>query len=170
MSALHSVCNAINNGLHDQNQPWHILFGWAEAKTGVGRFKLFFGFAFVVIMFLFSAPHGSTSLLADLIGFAYPAYATIGTMLTTRNIASGVGVGSVVNDTVRLLTYWLMFATILFIQQPFKAVTKLLPYYGLFKIIFFVWCFAPIETNGAAFVYATVIARYFANNDNRDDS
>lgn len=161
---------AIDDGLRDPNRPWHVLFEWAESRTGIDRFRLFLGFTCTVVAYLCTASYGSASLLADLIGFTYPAYATVGTMLSSSHRWTGDAetTGAGVDATVRWLTYWLMFATVLFVQQLFGGVLKLLPYYGLLKIAFFAWCFAPIQTNGAVFVYATVVRRYFASNSSKD--
>lgn len=165
MAALHTIMTKVDDGLRDPNRPWHVLFQWAEARTGVDRFKLFLGFACTVAAYLCTASYDSASLLADLIGFAYPAYVTVGTMLSSSSHRrTGGGGGGAVDANVRWLTYWLMFAAVLFVQQVCSAVLRLLPHYSLLKIAFFAWSFAPIETNGAALVYATVVRRYFAGN------
>lgn len=168
-SNVHAL-DKINNALRDPTKPWYPLFHWAEERTGLNRLKLFLGVVCALAMYLASG-HGPM-LLGDLIGFAYPAYATTALMIKHDPWppAKTAGRGGLrdygVNDTTKWLTYWLMFASALIVEQPFIALLRLVPFYCLTKTVFFVFCSLSVETNGCALVYAVIVRRYFASPNN----
>lgn len=156
------ILDTIDNALHDKTKPWNPLFHWAEERIGCNRLKLFFGTLCALTMYLASGR--GTMLLGDLIGFVYPAYATVSLTAirgTTGNVVQQPS-GHSVNDTIKWLTYWLMFAAVLIVEQPFNALLRLVPFYCLIKTVFFAYCSLSIETNGSALVYAVIVRRYFA--------
>ncbi|XP_015374885.1 PREDICTED: receptor expression-enhancing protein 5-like [Diuraphis noxia] len=159
-----SILDDINIVLHDTTKPWNILFTYAERRTGINRLKLFFGVVCVTCMLLIP---GSifAMLLSDLLGFAFPAYATIVLMMeSVRQLPSrAANDRTSVSPANRLFTYWLMFAATLTVQQMCAGLLRFVPFYCLIKTAFFVWCAAPIKANGSAYVYALVVRRYFSN-------
>lgn len=158
----------VDAALHDTTRPWHVLFGWAEARSGVHRLKLLMISAAAVCGYMVTG-YG-TAILSNVIGFAYPAYVTIGMTLQNPHHAAAAeeqavigtqSTAAVVPVSSRWLTYWLIFSSILLVEQVCGQVLRMLPFYFLVKSVFLVWCFLPIESNGSAYVYATVIRRYF---------
>jgi hypothetical protein len=160
-----SALNAIDAVLRDTTKPWQILFAWAEKRSGVSCLKLFFGMVCAVSMFLITNSL-CAMVVSDLLGFAYPAYMTTALMVhSVEQLPAGRPAddrGSV-SPVHRWFTYWILFATALAVQQLCGGLLRLIPFYCLIKTAFFAWCAAPIEANGAAFVYAVVVRRYFSH-------
>lgn len=163
-----SALREIDEALHDTAKPWNSLFVWAEERSGISRLKLFFGVVCATCMFLIT---GSTwaMLASDLLGFAYPAYATTVLMMeSVGQLPSGVASPPTngresVSPANRWFTYWLLLAATLSVQHLCGGLLRLVPFYCLIKTAFFAWCAAPIEANGAAYVYAVVVSRYFSH-------
>ncbi|CAI6349625.1 unnamed protein product [Macrosiphum euphorbiae] len=161
-----SSLNEIDAALRDTAKPWHSLFAWAEERSGISRLKLFFGIVCATCMFLIPGSM-SAMLVSDVLGFAYPAYATIVLMMDSvgqlpSGVASSPTNGSEsVSPANRWFTYWLLLAATLTVQQLCGGLLRLVPFYCLMKTAFFAWCAAPIEANGAAYVYVVVVRRFF---------
>lgn len=159
-----SALNDIDAALRATTKPWHGLFTWAEDRTGISRLKLFFGVVCATSMFLITGSLFAV-LVSDLLGFAYPAYATTALMMrTVEQLPAGPAADrrASVSPDNRWFTYWMLFAVALTVQQIFGGLLRLVPFYCLIKTAFFAWCAAPIEANGAAYVYAVVVRRYFS--------
>lgn len=175
MDALGNVVNAVNAALRDTDRPWHLAFGWAEARTGVGRLKLFACLAFAVAAYMSQNGAGAT-LLGDAVGFAYPAYRTVALTFRGRNHVGGSGSAArrppppqtdgqpaAVGVHARWFTYWMTFAALLLTEQPLAALFRAVPLYCLVRAAFLVWCMVPVEANGSAYLYATVARRFSAS-------
>ncbi|XP_025424133.1 receptor expression-enhancing protein 5-like [Sipha flava] len=147
-SKIDTAKAAIKNALYDESKPWYKLFNWAEAQTGVNRLNLFFGFAVFIVFYLLIG-YG-TLLLSNLIGFLYPAYASIKAVESSGK-----------DDDTKWLTYWVVFSFITLIEFPAEIILQWIPFYSLIKTIFFVWCFIPIHNNGSVVVYSKFIRPYF---------
>ncbi|CAH1711422.1 unnamed protein product [Aphis gossypii] len=160
-----SALNDIDAALRATSKPWNGLFSWAEARTGITRLKLFFGVVCATCMFLIPGSLYS-ALASDLLGFAYPAYATAALMMLTVEQLPAADRRASVSPDNRWFTYWMLFAVALTVQQMCGGLLRSVPFYCLIKTAFFAWCAAPMEANGAAYVYAVVVRRYF-NPDER---
>jgi len=159
--------DAIEDALCDPAGPWSPLFDWAENRYGVKPLKLFAGLACLSAVYMSSDGYGSL-LFADLVCFAYPAYVTVAAMVyrgggprarrpktTTKTTTV-----TTVNATARWFTYWMMYAAVLTVEQPCGWLLLRVPFYCLLRAAFFAWCALPIDANGAAFVYVTVVRRH----------
>merc|ERR1712179_673205 len=73
-------------------------------------------------------------LLANTIGFAYPAYCSI------RALES-----SVKSDDTQWLTYWVVFAAFSVVEYFADFIAGWVPFYWLSKCLFMVWGMAPID-------------------------
>ncbi|XP_026822629.1 receptor expression-enhancing protein 5-like [Rhopalosiphum maidis] len=159
-----SALNAIDAVLRDTAKPWQILFAWAEKRSGISCLKLFFGTVCAVSMFLITNSL-CAMVVSDLLGFAYPAYVTTALMVrTVEQLPAGRPAddrGSV-SPVHRWFMYWTLYATALTVQQLCGGLLRSIPFYCLINTAFFAWCAAPIEANGAAFVYAVIVRRYFS--------
>ncbi|CAH1737561.1 unnamed protein product [Aphis gossypii] len=160
-----SALNDIDAALRAISRPWNGLFSWAEDRTGISRLKLFFGVVCATCMFLIPGSLYS-ALVSDLLGFAYPAYATVALMMRTVEKLPAADHRSSVSPDNRWFTYWVLFAVALTVQQMCGGFLRYVPLIFLIKTAFFMWCAAPMEANGAAYVYAVVVRRYF-NADKR---
>jgi receptor expression-enhancing protein 5/6 len=147
-SKLDSVKLAVRDSLYDESKPWCKFFSWAEAQTGVNRLNLFIGMSVFIVFYLLIG-YG-TLLLSNLIGFLYPAYASMKAVESSGK-----------DDDTKWLTYWVVFSFITLIEFPAEIILQWIPFYSLIKTIFFVWCFIPINNNGSVVVYNKFIRPYF---------
>lgn len=147
-SKFDSAKLAVRDSLYDESKPWYNFFTWAEAQTGVNRLNLFIGMSVFIIFYLLIG-YG-TLLLSNLIGFLYPAYASIKAVESARK-----------DDDTKWLTYWVVFSFITLIEFPAEIILQWIPFYSLIKTGFFVWCFIPIQNNGSVVVYNKFIRPYF---------
>lgn len=173
------VVRAIHDTLHDGDNPCGEFFGWAEGQSGVPRAKLFLGLVVVTAVYL-ARPDPGTVLLGNLIGFLYPAYMTIAVLLQPAEAGRPPRPTSVAahrrqqqqlqeqqreqkRRAARWYVYWMVFAASLMAHHTLGRLLDLVPFYGLIRVAVFVWCSAPVSTNGADFVLAMVVRRYFAH-------
>ncbi|CAI6357975.1 unnamed protein product [Macrosiphum euphorbiae] len=165
-----NVYNAIDSALRDRiTRPWIAPFVWIEGRTGIDHMKLLVGSMLVALAF-FIASGRMIMLLSNLLGFAYPMYATID--LTVKEDVQPdtpsqpepterTGSDAPVKPATRWLTYWITFAAVLIVQQLCGDLLQIIiPFYFLAKIVFFAWCASPMEANGAAFLYKFVVCAH----------
>lgn len=157
-----SKFRVVNNAHHDTAQPWHVLFGWAEARSGVAWLKLFWSLIFVIVVCLSTGV--GTAILSNIIGFTYPAYITLG--ITLRVPEPDAAVIKTTDNTAlsvsnRWLVYWLIFSIDLIFEQLIGQILRLSSGYYIWKTVFFVWCLAPFDNNGTAFIHAKLMGSNF---------
>ncbi|XP_060843808.1 receptor expression-enhancing protein 5-like [Rhopalosiphum padi] len=163
--------NAVDSALRDRTRPWAVPFVWLESKTGIDHTKLTVGCLLAAMVFTVASGR-MVMLFSNVLGFAYPAYASVEWMVKdavqreTSSLSSPpppvvldglAGRNAPVSPASRWLTYWITFAVMLMVQQLCGDVLQFIPFYFLTKIVFFVWCALPMEANGAAFVYRYVV-------------
>ncbi|XP_050439206.1 receptor expression-enhancing protein 5-like [Adelges cooleyi] len=146
------VKGAISNALYDSSKPWDRLFGWAESRTGIPRFKLLIVSIALVSLYMLVG-HGQTTL-SNVLGFAYPGYQTFKLIESPSN--SGRESPSAYT---KWLSYWLLYASVLIFESPLSGLLQMIPLYFLLKTLFFAWCYLPIRNNGTAIVYESLIRR-----------
>lgn len=88
---------------------------------------------------------GIGQLLSNLAGFVLPGYYSLKALKSRAK-----------DDDTKLLTYWVVFASLQIIEFWSKTILYWIPAYFLFKTIFLVYIALP-STNGAELVYNSVI-------------
>lgn len=98
-----------------------------------------------------------TILLSNLIGFLYPAYASIKAVESSRK-----------DDDTKWLTYWVVFSFITLIELPAQILFQWIPFYSLIKVsiinISCVFCKIPSiynVTNKKTYCYDVMNKNYF---------
>ncbi|XP_015367871.1 PREDICTED: receptor expression-enhancing protein 5-like [Diuraphis noxia] len=166
--ALINVYNTIDSALQDRTRSWTAPFVWLEGRTGISHVKLFLGCMLTALAFVIASGR-MVMLVSNLLGFAYPMYATIELMMrddirgetpSPPVPAEQHGRGAPVSPATRWLTYWITFAAVLIVQQLCGDVLQIIPFYFLAKIVFFAWCALPMEANGATFVHRFIVRDY----------
>ena len=107
-----------------------------------------FATALLALLVLFVYVLGGGTLIVNLIGFVYPAIASL------RVLDSGDAAGA-----TQWLTYWIVFALFNLVELMTSWVEDLVPFYFLVKCGFLYWCWG---FNGSAKVYRLVKPRLHA--------
>jgi receptor expression-enhancing protein 5/6 len=143
--------------LNEKNSVTDVL-AMVEEKTGAPRLYVAGGLlAFTVLWLVWG--YGA-QLLCNMIGFVYPAYASM-KALESRNK----------DDDTKWLTYWVVFAVFSIVDFFTDIVLSWFPVYWLFKCAFLVWCFAPLPMmNGACFIYGKIIRPFFLKHESVIDN
>lgn len=85
-----------------------------------------------------------TLLLSNLIGFLYPAYASIKAVESSGK-----------DDDTKWLTYWVVFSFITLIEFPAEIILQWIPFYSLIKVIYELLC--------CILMYIIIFLKYIIN-------
>uniref|UniRef100_A0A8C5JZG5 Receptor expression-enhancing protein n=1 Tax=Jaculus jaculus TaxID=51337 RepID=A0A8C5JZG5_JACJA len=122
--------------------------GALEVRTGVEKRYLAAGAVTVLSLYLlfgYGAP-----LLCNVIGFVYPAYASI----------KAIESPSKEDDTV-WLTYWVVYALFGLVEFFSDLLLFWFPFYYAGKCVFLLFCMTPGPWNGALLLYHRVVRPLF---------
>eukprot|EP00903_Cladosiphon_okamuranus_P018659 g17174.t1 len=115
-----------------------------EANYGGSRAYWFLALFSLVSLALYLI--GGLALIANLIGFCYPAFASFKAIDSPEFQASQ-----------QLLSYWVIFGAFFTIETSFGFLTAAIPYYSVWKGFIFVYSFHPY-TRGATLLYNNFIS------------
>lgn len=119
-----------------------------EKTTGVKRIYVAQGLlGFVAIYMIFGY---FAELVCNIVGFIYPAYASVKALESPNK-----------EDDTKWLTYWVVFALFSVVEFFSDIIFSWFPFYWLVKVVFLIWCFLPIQTNGSNYIYSRVILPIF---------
>mmetsp|Transcript_28773 Transcript_28773/g.57524 ORF Transcript_28773/g.57524 Transcript_28773/m.57524 type:complete len:171 (+) Transcript_28773:265-777(+) len=97
------------------------------------------------------------SSLTSLIGFVYPAYASLLSIESRQP-----------SQTTQWLTYWTVYAFFSILEVLIDWLLYLVPFYFAFKLAFLLWLMAP-QTLGALFLYDAFLKGFLKRNEARID-
>ncbi|XP_067125217.1 receptor expression-enhancing protein 5-like [Centruroides vittatus] len=138
MAELIEMMDVVSDKLHSDNKYTRILKN-LEEKTKCDRFYIFSFIAIIVAAY--TAVGFGKEFLCTFTSIVYPIYASVSSVEQNN-----------LEETRKLLIYWVIFALIHLFETFFDAVVTLIPYYWMLKMIFLVFCFAPISNNLSVFL------------------
>uniref|UniRef100_A0A2K5WR67 Receptor expression-enhancing protein n=3 Tax=Macaca TaxID=9539 RepID=A0A2K5WR67_MACFA len=147
VGAMDGLSQRVERFLEQRNLVTDVL-GALEAKTGLEKRYLAAGAVTLLSLYLLFG-YGA-SLLCNLIGFVYPAYASI----------KAIESPSKDDDTV-WLTYWVVYALFGLAEFFSDLLLSWFPFYYVGKCAFLLFCMAPRPWNGALMLYQRVVRPLF---------
>jgi len=142
--------------LHDTDQFYTPLLARIEEATKVQRIYIVLGVFGILSFYLIIG--NCAELLCNLIGFAYPAYQSIKALESSNK-----------DDDTKWLTYWVVCAAFHIVDFFSEKLLSWFPLYWLIKCVFLVWCYIPIENNGAMIIYNRFLRPFFLDKRNQID-
>ncbi|CAG0884369.1 unnamed protein product [Darwinula stevensoni] len=128
----------------------------AEEKTKVKRIYLVIGTSLFLALYLMYGY--AAELICNSIGFIYPAYASVKAIESKNK-----------DDDTQWLIYWVVFAVFSCLEFFSDILLSWFPFYWLFKCVFLIWCFVPIQNNGAHLMYYKFIRPYILRHQDKVD-
>jgi len=150
-----SVKEKLTEFLYQKNYFTDAL-AFLESKTGVNRLYLFGGC--VVVLSLYLVVGYASGFIVALLGFLYPAYASVKAIESTQK-----------DDDTQWLTYWVVYSAFSIIEFFSDIFLSWFPLYFLFKCIFLCWCMAPFSWNGSEFIYRKFIGPFVMKHSSEAD-
>lgn len=149
------VIDTIGGLVSDRSKPWYQLYFWAHKRYEVNPIDSLTVAALVWAALLSCG--FDLIRLGSLIGFSYPCHVTVA-MLAVPWPADGSDMAKIRRaDTVELVSYWLIFDGILFVENVVGFLLRPIPLYSLIKTGFIVWC---LSWKGSAVIRAHVLERF----------
>ncbi|KAB0803652.1 hypothetical protein PPYR_00622 [Photinus pyralis] len=145
LSELHQKLHKV---LYDETKVWSPVFKIIEKNIGIERQFIVIGFGVFLLLWLIFGYAGQ--LLSNIVGTAYPAYASMHAIETTNP-----------TDDTKWLTYWVVFSFFSIVEYFAAIIVGWFPLYWLAKCAFLVWLMIPVSFNGSLVIYNSIIKPYF---------
>jgi len=127
-----------------------------EEKTKIQRKYIGIGVGIITMGLIFST---FAPLVVNLIAFVYPAYKSIKALESNDK-----------DDDSKWLTYWVVYGFFSVAEFFADLILSWFPFYFIAKTTLFLWCMAPIKSNGSQFIYSHVILPWFLKNESKIDA
>ncbi|KAL3985192.1 TB2/DP1 HVA22 family protein [Acanthocheilonema viteae] len=142
--SFNDLIPALKSVLYDKNNTQlDKVLSLMEAKTQLPREQLAYGMMGLIAIYLIIG--SLAQLVCNLIGFGYPAYASVKAIRTEQK-----------EDDTQWLIYWTVFAFYSLIDFFAEAIMHVVPLYWLIKVIFLLYLSLP-QTYGAQIIYEKYI-------------
>jgi len=122
---------------------------YLQDKTGVNATYWTVGGGLLAAAVFRIMLHIAASLVSNIVGFVYPAYASI------KSIEGGDK-----EENSHWLTYWTVFGSFSVAEYFSGFILRWIPFYYTGKIALLVWCMHP-RTRGAGLIYRKIIRPLF---------
>jgi|ERR1711990_989619 len=127
-----------------------------EQKTKVQRKYIGLGIVCVAMGLILTT---LAPLVVNIIAFAYPAFKSIKALESNDK-----------EDDTKWLTYWVVYGFFSVAEFFTDVILSWFPFYYICKTLLFLWCMAPIQSNGSKFIYGHIILPWFLKNQTRIES
>ncbi|ORX88331.1 hypothetical protein K493DRAFT_290723 [Basidiobolus meristosporus CBS 931.73] len=137
--------------LLDQELSKYPIFQKVEQKTGIHKTYAVAGIGFVFVLFVFL--NIAASLLTNVVGWVYPAYASFKAIESRDK-----------EDDTQWLTYWTVYGFVNIAEYFADALLYWFPFYYLFKLAALLWLLLP-QFMGAQYVYKNFLRPAFLKHE-----
>jgi receptor expression-enhancing protein 5/6 len=139
MDSIHNIVEKI-----EQNEHVKKVLTLINEKTGLKKKHILAGC--VAVLSLYLVVGYASGFIVALLGFLYPAYASVKAIESTEK-----------DDDTQWLTYWVVYSAFTIAEFFSDIFLSWFPLYFLFKCAFLCWCMAPFSWNGSEFIYRRFI-------------
>ena len=124
----------------------------AEDALGIRKLNLLLLAGPVMLFFRFFFGIRAANAMCNLVGFLYPALASIRSINNRKEL-----------DNTLWLTYFVVMSAFTIVEQLFfSRLLVIFPFYFSFKLGWLIWAQAP-STRGAIFVYSHILTPFIKN-------
>jgi len=155
--SLKSVQDRFKKMLKDENCCIGNVLATLEAKTKVNREYLAYGIIGFLAFYLMVG--WGNDFVCNLIGFAYPAYASVKAIETP-----------IKDDDTKWLMYWCAYALFGILEYFSDQLLFWIPFYTLTKCLLLIWLMVPGKTGGTFIVYNRVLKPFVLKNQSKIDN
>jgi len=143
MEALNKIVDGVEKDL-EKFKPVQDIAAALKVKPG---HVVVVGF---VVTFLLVLTGVFSEFITSVFGFLYPAYMSCKALEHEDNSHK---------TRSQWLTYWVVFAFIMFVDLIFGPILSFIPFYHVIKMLTFMWLFYP-KSNGAGVLYEKIVRPY----------